>query len=276
LGGEPTQHPLIARFTREALQLGTQVLIATNGVIDPLRSEELQRILYSAEGRRLLFLMNPYLRPDQQPAELAVIERNLAWMQRACTLGISVWADDFDLSAYGELISRFHLNTMIRVSLSHPMVDHENTFAPRKDYRRIGAALKRQGRILLQSGIRLSCDCGFVACMFANGCGETAIREGLAELPRCGIFYASTCNALLDIHPDLLVSHCLPLASRKRFGLDPAVPLERRDVVAALGTHFNSQETRFLFPNCETCELRRGGECVAGCLSHRICMQERV
>ena len=147
-------------------------MIATNGLIHSSRSEELQRILYSAEGRKLFFLMNPFLRPGQPPSELAHIEGNLAWMQGTCTLGTTLWNDEFDLSAYGELISRFHLNNMIRVSLSHPMVDYENTLAPRQDYARIGAALKRQGGHCLQSGIQLYCDCGFVACMFATGNGE--------------------------------------------------------------------------------------------------------
>jgi hypothetical protein len=266
---------MIAKFVRDALKLGRQVIIATNGLIHSPRSDELRHILYSAEGRQLLFLVNPYLRLNQPPGELAVIERNLQWMQRACTLGITVWRDDFDLMPYANLVSRFNLNTVIRVSLSHPMADHENTYAPAHDYQRIGAALKRQGRALLQRGIRLSCDCGFVACMFAECHVESAIREGLADLPQCGIHYMSTCNPLPDIHPDLRASHCLPLASRMRLKLDPAAPLQRQEMVEALGTHFKSLECRFLFSRCDACGLRMSGECVAGCLAHRLRLQER-
>jgi hypothetical protein len=275
LGGEPTQHRMIAKFVQDALKLGRQVMIATNGVIHSPRSDELRTILYSAEGRQLLFLLNPYLRPNQPSGELAAIEQNLEWMQRACTLGTNIWTDDFDLTPYARMVSRFHLNTMIRVSLSHPMVDHENAFAATRNYQRIGDALKKQGRELLQTGIRLFCDCGFVACMFAKGDGEPEVRAGLAELAECGILYASICNPLPDIHPDLSASYCLPLASRMRLNLDPAVPLERRGVLAALGTHFKSLASHFLFHRCEACGLRRSGECSAGCLAHRLRLQER-
>ena len=78
------------------------------------------------------------------------------------------------------------------------------------------------------------------------------------------------CNPLPDIHPDLCASHCLPLASRTRLKLDPAVPLKRLEVQKAMGTYFDSQAMRFLFPDCERCAVRKGGECVAGCLAHRI------
>jgi hypothetical protein len=161
-------------------------------------------------------LLNPYLRANQPAAELAAIERNIEWMGSACTLSITVSSADFDLSAYAALISRFRLNNAIRVSLAHPMADHENTFAAKEDFHRIGTALKCQGRSLRQCGIGLFCDCGFVACMFAETRQEPAIRAGLAGLAECGILFRSLCNPLPDVHPDLSASHCLPLASRKR------------------------------------------------------------
>lgn len=274
LGGEPTQHRMIARFVADALQLGQQVMVATNGVIHSPRSDELQSILYSAEGRNLLFLLNPYLRPHQPSAELAAIKQNLAWMQAACTLAVSVWNDDFDLAPYFELISRFHLNTMIRVSLAHPMLDRPNRFAAALDYQRIGAALKRQGRALRERGIRLFCDCGFVACMFASAPGGAAIRQGVADLVDCGILFQSICNPLPDIHPDLTASHCLPLASGIRLQMDPAHSVDRHATMRVLGGHFQSQATRFLFPQCETCDLRLSGDCIAGCLAHRLRLSE--
>lgn len=278
LGGEPTQHPLVAQFAAEALDLGLDVLVVTNGVIDRARRRELSGLLYSERGRKLLFLVNPYLRRDQPAAELQAIRETLAWMRSAATLSVTVADDRFDLSPFGELIREFHLNTLIRVSLAHPMLEHANTYAARENFQQIGRALKSQGRRLMEDGIRLLCDCGFVACMFADDARpgerpEAAIRRGLDELEGCGIFFKSVCHPLLDVSPDLKASHCLPLASNRLIQLEPAKSVGRETVAAELSAHFKNQLHTYLFDACNSCELRTTGLCVAGCMSYRLRIQ---
>jgi organic radical activating enzyme len=274
LGGEPTQHPMIGQFVRDALRLGKQVLVATNGVIQPPQSDELRRILYSSEGQRLLFLVNPCLRAMQPRRELDTIEEQLVWMQAAATLSITVWNDAFDLSPYVAMVPRFHLNTMIRIGLAHPALDRRNEFAAAHRYAAIGAAIKAQARSLRQAGVRFFCDCGFVPCMFAAGADESSIRLGLAELADCRVLFKSACNPLPDIHPDLSASHCLPLASRMRLRLPPDSPGGRSAVVALFNARFRPQAAPHLFSGCATCRLRVTGECSAGCLAHRLSLRE--
>jgi hypothetical protein len=278
LGGEPTQHPLIAQFITEALELGLDVLVVTNGVINRERRLEIARILYSELGRNLLFLVNPYLRPGQPAAEINSIRENLKWMGSAATLATTVCGGSFDLLPLAELIIEFRLNTLIRISLSHPMLEHPNAFAAREDFRMIGRALKEQGRELKQAGIRLLCDCGFVACMFAGEArkdeeAEAAIYRGLAELDDCGIFFKSVCNPLIDVEPDLQVTHCLPLASAKKIQLTPTKIRAREELAGELSSHFKRQLSAYIFDACESCGLRLSGQCVAGCMSHRLRLQ---
>ena len=278
LGGEPTQHPLIARFINEALELGLDVLLVTNGVINRARRQEVSRILYSELGRKLLFLVNPYLRPGQPAAEINSIRENLEWMGSAATLAITVSDGSFDLLPLAELIVEFQLNTLIRISLSHPMLEHANTHAAPGDFRNIGAALKRQGRELKRAGTRLLCDCGFVACMFAGDAlegekPEAAIHRGLAELDDCGIMFKSVCHPLIDVEPDLQVTHCLPLASAMKVRITPGRMTARTEVAEQLSNHFTRQLNTYLFDACQACELRLSGQCVAGCMSHRLRLQ---
>ncbi|MBI1786975.1 MAG: radical SAM protein [Acidobacteria bacterium] len=278
LGGEPTQHPLIAQFLREALALDVDVGVNTNGVFGGSRSEELRDILYSPLGRRLFFLVNAYLRPGQPTAEIKAIRENLRWMESACTLSVTACGDGLDLLPYANLIREFHLNKVIRISLSHPMLNHASRFADRERFHAIGQSLKRQGIDLKQHGIKLLCDCGFVACMFAaqqrdGETAEAAIRRGLGELSDCGILFKSVCHPLLDVRPDLSVAHCLPLSAGKRVSLDEIRYPSRDPLAASLAVHFRSQAHSYLFDACQSCGLRGSGECVGGCLSYRLKLQ---
>lgn len=281
MGGEPTQHPLIGRFVAAALELGLEVLLLTNGVFNAACSEQLSDILFSEKGEKLFFLMNPYLRPEQPVAELAAIRTNLKWMGSACTLAITVVDDRFELGPLADLILEFGLNPLIRVSLAHPMLENENTFAAREKFCRIGHALKEQGKILKHSGIRLMCDCGFVACMFADPpqpfeAPEAAIRRGLADLEHCGLLFKSVCHPLMDVQPDLKVGYCLPLAPAKSIKLTHDAELSREALADRLHRHFESQISTFLFASCSSCELRLDGTCRAGCQAYRLRAQREL
>jgi hypothetical protein len=278
LGGEPTQHPLIALFVDEALALGLQVVVLTNGVIGRVRGGELAALQRSRAGRRLFFLVNPYLRPEQPLRERAAIHESLAWMGSAATLALSVTGPDVELEALADLIDRFALNRLIRVSLAHPLADAPNAYADRDELHHIGRVLKAKGRVLLARDIRLLCDCGFVACMFADDprAGEApaaAIRRGTAALAESGILFRSVCHPLLDVHPDLTVSHCLPLASRERLSLREVPEEPRQRLADRLGGRIRATVQAYLFDACRACELRESGECVAGCLAHRLKLQ---
>jgi len=278
LGGEPTQHPLIAQFIRGALELDLAVLVATNGVIGESCCRELKGILRSPSGGKLSFLVNAHLRADQPVAELDAIRDSLRWMKSSAALSLTVGDDGFDLLPLALLILEFRLNPVVRVSLAHPMLDGANAFAAREDFQRIGRALKAQGRELKEAGISLQCDCGFVACMFAGDqrAGERpeeAIARGLAELDECGIRFHSVCHPLLDVQPDLRVGHCLPLMPSHLVQLTPPQAVAREPLAERLSNHFREQLQTYLFDACESCGYRLSGQCVAGCMAHRLKLQ---
>ena len=267
LGGEPTRHPEFETIVRRALDRGFHVHLFSNCMM-PRRTAD---FLAALPEEALSVLANVSANPLDTPEQRDRVEYALSALGPRARPGITVSGPDFDVAPLVGLIERHGLRRRIRVGLAQPVFrpgsrsasGADNAFLPPDRYRDVGRALVRAALACEREDILIGFDCGLTLCMFAD--------EDFAVLARCSEGFRSVCAPVLDLGPDGLVRHCLPLSGLPGLpGLRLGDFRDRPALVRAMRERTRAYRAFGCRPECLDCRFLRRGQCRGGCLAHAV------
>ena len=175
-------------------------------------------------------------------------------------LGLTLFESQQSMTHIHDEIITYRLKKHIRIGIALPAAsNNENTYVVPEDYTEISPVLFEFIRQGIESGIRVSFDCGFPYCFFT--------KDQREYLEKHDIEFASNCGIIPDITPDESVIPCFPLANFKQGITDTSnwENVEKRfKVILESATHHP------LFNNCRDCVELESEKCGGGCRALRL------
>jgi len=261
LGGEPTLHPDITEAVSYLLQRGLGVTVFTNGIC---RKAVLDGLLALPNRKALNFVVNVNSPDIESKSNQRAQDRFIKRFRDNVDLGVNVYRSDMDLTFLVDVARRNGLKKRrIRVGLAQPILGAANQFLSLGFYSAVAARLVELARSAFDLGIRLSLDCGFPQCAFAD--------DQLGLLVRYGASIKFVCQAAIDISPDLNAWACFPLQSHTQIKVDRATRIDDlMERFRAMKTGIRGGARKGVFDECATCLYLAQGTCDGGCLAHSV------
>ena len=258
LGGEPTLHPECVDFILYLLDRNFQVMVFTNGMLDPARLEELKGHLTEVNPERLTFTCN-LNDPEQTPAsaeETTKIHNFLSVMGPWTMPGFNIYRLDFRLDFLFDAINRYGMKRHVRLGICHPVPWQRTGFIRMEDMRqvvqRIYAYRPQFDALRVSPGL----DCGFPLCQFSD--------EELGWLHRHRGLIQFGCGPAVDIAPDMNVYYCFPLSRYRRKSLFEFDSLAQVDDHLLKIRHEFKAEIPGVYDDCDGCRHLEDGLCAGG------------
>lgn len=205
LGGEPTLHPEFMNMLEYLIVNDYIIQVFTNGMIKQDLLDDITSLLNRVVLReqQLLFAVNvneeKYRTEEENRRQL----RFLNSMSRLAFPSFTIH-ELTDLSFLQRLVEDYYLDPAIRLGLAMPVATKNNKYLPLELYP--GAAIEIFKLAQNSPGTIITFDCGFPFCMFTS--------EEIGELAKNKENDLSfICGSPLDIHPDLSITNCYPLAN---------------------------------------------------------------
>ncbi|HMD67458.1 MAG TPA: radical SAM protein [Chitinivibrionales bacterium] len=264
LGGEPTLHPDFVDMVLYLIERRFHVRVFTSGIMSESKLRDASAAFAALPQEALAFIcnVNDPGRSEQSAAELPRVEAFLAEFGSRIAPGFNIYQTDFSLDFICHHINRFGLKRSIRLGLTHPIPGQQNLFISLKDIDLIIKRFFEHAPLLERLHIRPGMDCGFPLCRFTN--------EQIAWFMRYGGECRFGCGAVIDIGPDMSVWPCFPLSA-----------FDKRSIfefnsLAEMRTHYDGLTKKIrveqggIYLACDTCGLRRDGNCAGGCVAHAL------
>lgn len=253
LGGEPTLHPQIKLFIKEAIEKEFQVLLFSNGLIG---EEVLHYLKKTGEGKAglLININSPKVQSDR---ENELQRKTFEAIGKRITPGFNINSPVPDFDFLIDLIETYGLNKSIRLGLAHPCQGTGNTFINPKDYIQTGHIISEFAVKAEKYGINLKFDCGFVPCMFPEGFLERFYSHPVP--------FGMHCGPMPDILPDGGVISCYSLANVRKIPFNKKLTIN--DYQKALFQSLKPYRFPGVFKRCKSCRWFKSGQCCGGCMS---------
>jgi sulfatase maturation enzyme AslB (radical SAM superfamily) len=253
LGGEPTLHPEFKELMTAAGRTGKKLVVFTNGFF----GERTRELLLGYPSDVLTVLVNVTAAGCEKKSRKEIQEKNLSLLGQRAALGFNLHRPGLSIVRPLELLEKYGLHRVIRLSLAHPCLNHRIESIRPYQYPAIGSEIAGWAAQAASRKVVLSFDCGFVPCMFSEG-----EMEKLAEVQTETRWH---CGPILDISPAGDVLHCLPLA--RAFSVKLSAGLSADEVREELTVRSRPFRQAGIYKDCSICELKRNGVCPGGCLA---------
>ena len=251
VGGEPTLNPDYIEILRILLKEGFEVTTFTNGML----SSGLIMALQNMNDGEFTFCVN---RTDPRLADgIVELYRRLG---HRVQLGLTLFESQQSMTHIHNEILTYRLKKHIRIGIALPAAaNNENKYIVPEDYTEISPVLFEFIRQGIESGIRVSFDCGFPYCFFK--------KDQREYLEKHDIEFASNCGIIPDIIPDFTVIPCFPLAN---FRQKISETSHWDDVKKGFDKMLAKVSFQPLFLECRDCEPLIRGKCNGGCRGLRM------
>jgi len=213
LGGEPTLHEKFIPILEYLIINGFQIQVFTNGMLE---TELLTKLVKSLDTvipnkDQLFFAININEERYRTKKEIALQTRFMETLRKLTYPSFTIHDKDTNLIFLQDLVEKYNLNPTIRLGMAMPIAGGGNKHLPVESYRDVAENIIEFSQN--SKGITITFDCGFPLCMFTlDEIGELSTDEKND--------FAFLCGQPLDIHPDLHVSNCYPLAKIHRVSID--------------------------------------------------------
>lgn len=256
IGGEPTLHPQFKDIINLAMDEGFKVFIFTNGIC----RKSIATFLGAFPDDKIGILVNVNHPDSYSEGEYAKLNYSLSQFGVKASLGFNIYLLNYDFTFFIDLIEKHNSQKIIRIGLTHPILNRDNSYIHTENYPKIAEILVEQAEICDQHDIRIGMDCGFVLCMFST--------EQLGKLTKFGAEISFECKPVIDIGAKLDCWSCFPLFSWKR------VNIEDFENITDIIEYFNQQQLLYhrsgIYKQCFNCRYLMRGQCKGGCVSHVI------
>lgn len=256
LGGEPSLHPDFPELINLSLERNRKIVLFTNG----LMPEKSISALDSVRNETCQIIMNvnsPNARKRKEEEwQLESIRR----LGKKVTFGYNIHRLPVNMAFLLEIFKKVKYSTKpaIRIGLAQPIIQGSNSHINPKYYNAVGKEIVQFAQQSAKEGITLSLDCGFVPCMFGD--------YDIEFLKSTGVDFGWHCNPILDIRPDLMMTHCFPLHEFY------PMPLQDFSIATDARNRFETITKLYrvsgIYRNCTSCKWKQNSECRGGCLSH--------
>lgn len=252
--GELTVHPQCLDFILYLLDRGFHVTFFIAGFGNSSYAEEFERHLNGTPIERLTMVCH-FQDPAQfqaPPSGTDGLHHFLRVMGPWTQAGFKIDRLNFTLDFLFDLIDRFRLQPHLHLSLAHPSPGKRDGFILAEEKRRVVARLYAHRQLFEAHRVLPHLDCGWPLCHFSDA--------ELGWLYRGGGSAPFGCGPALHISPDLVVSHCLPLANYSGKSLFEFDSLEQ------IGQYFARRRAEIeteadIYAQCAGCRCREAGVC---------------
>lgn len=256
VGGEPTLHPDFPALLERVQQRDFRLTVFSNGLAPASALEALE----SFPRERLTVLVN-INHPSQSDADEG--RRRFPFLRRlgqSIVLGHNISEPGAKLGFLLDLAQELPRVRAIRLGLAHPVLGEENQYLHTRHYGRVGRKVSVFAAQATELNLRIELDCGFVPCMFPDGC--------YARLGECSAHVGRRCGPVVDLLLDGRVVPCFPLSHWKSWKLPPPRKLRwlREQMAAALEPY----RELGIFRECRICPLPAQGLCHRGCRAQAL------
>ncbi len=205
MGGEPTLHPNFIEILRMALDENFGIDVLSNATWTEKCGEFFNRI----PSTHLRFLLNIDHPDSYSPKIWTAVRRNMEMLRGRS--GITLSFNLFEKRPQGDYIidlaDEFEIKH-IRLSLSLPVLNAENSFLPIEELPQIVPYIMEFVEKAENRGIAVRFDNAIPLCMFTNEQAGKLLLHGVIDLYR-----NARCEPIIDIGPDLSVWSCFCLSS---------------------------------------------------------------
>ena len=251
LGGEPTLHPAFAEIIAFAKANSKHITIFTNGCL----SEPALAALENLSPDECAIIMNMNAKISQE--QIRNREKTLIRLGNKVISGYTITQPIFSLDSLIQTILDYNLQRVVRLGLSQPIFQKQNTALHPKQLPAAGHCLAQQSFAAFQHGIQFEPDCGFVRCMFSE--------EDFRILLENNFHYVSCCSPVIDICSEGVFLHCFALSDKFYEKYDE--PMGIHEIREKLIERTNPWRMSGIYPECGICLYKKNGECSGGCLS---------
>jgi radical SAM protein with 4Fe4S-binding SPASM domain len=262
LGGEPTLHPQYSNFLDIALDRGFVVTTFTNGMLSGEKIEKINKIIHkrklAPEKQKLFFLVNVNEEKDWMKNEGDLQATFMRTFGGFVDLSFNIYHKEFDLNFLISLIKEYKLFPKIRIGLAAPL-GNKNEFLLTEYYKEVAEKLVAFTDERIKNRIVLHFDCGFPLCMFTEG----QLGKLFKSYMRNFRFY---CEPIIDVYPDLEISHCYPLSNVHKKNLSEFQDMGEVYSYFKKFSYGLKEKVKRLYPECHDC-VHYGQMCAGGCLS---------
>jgi MoaA/NifB/PqqE/SkfB family radical SAM enzyme len=250
LGGEPTLHSKFDEMIDFLIREGFIIVLFSNGTFP----ERVSDYLKHTPPNSLNIILNMNHRDTYTSIQWKNVERNLKTLNNIISLGFTIYQKQFDYSSVLEYIKKYDLKKEIRLGISLPIVNGDNTFVPYDDFKEIGRRIVEFSAASFKNKISFGLDCGFIVCMFN--------REQLGILQLNNVNLNFLCDGAIDIGKNGRIWRCFPLYSIYNTNLD------KFDSVNALKEYYDQLlpvKKNGISGNCGNCKHFIQKICSGGC-----------
>jgi len=255
LGGEPLLHPDYCEILQMLWAKGLSVRVFTSGscpIPDGFHPAQL--------AGDLTFIVNVSPMDTYTPERRRNLDKFFQTFGEHASLSHTMLRPDATPAFLLDYITEYGLKPFIRVGIALPMLNKRNDHVLASQYRAIGLSFMDLARDAAERRIRLTMDCGFIACMFS--------ADEIGLLFKLGTKVQFVCSPVVDVGPRLEAWHCFPLAGLPRISL-------RKCSSIAKGRMLFEKMTKGLapsgiYPRCKRCIYREHGQCSGGCIALRV------
>lgn len=205
LGGEPTMHPLFIKMLEHLIVNDYVIQVFTNGMVKQDLLDKITSLLNRVVLReqQLLFAVNINEEKYRTTDEDRLQKRFLDSMGHLSFPSFTIH-EVTDLLFLQKTIENYYLDPSIRLGLAMPVSDRSNSFLEPAYYREVAKSIIELSKN--SEGTTITFDCGFPLCMFE--------LDEISELTKNEKNdFSFICGCPLDIHPDLTMTNCYPLAA---------------------------------------------------------------
>lgn len=253
-GGEPTTHPLFARFLRAALRRGFQPGIFTNCLFPVTLLEKVPDSVN--------FLVNYNPRGHYTAGEYQMLHANLAEMTRRSMKYDFMINITEQMSDAGHVLDALKTFRPRRILLDFVMPNAYkcNSFVEQAMFRERRPVIMKMAEQLRPTGIPFMISRPFPLCVYRD----------------CGVSFRSRCQSgrgILTVNPDLTVFPCLAV-------FFPGPRIDRFQTKEQITAFFDPSLRklnweRHLYPECHGCIYMKRKKCQGSCLCYK-CTPSRV
>ena len=263
LGGEPTLHPEFVGFVRYLLDRQFHVNVFTSGILSSRTLEHARKLLAEVSPDALSFVCNlndPRISPEPERNRISEF---FATFNRHTSLGVNIYALDFDLGYACDAILRYNLKRNIRIGLAHPIPGEKNAHITVADLPSFAARLVSFMPLLSKLRITAGLDCGIPMCLFGDEQIGVLFKANHGNV-RFG------CGPAIDFGSDMTVWSCFPLANYHRRSVYDF------DSIQAIRAYFESLHGKIkveaggIYLACDECQHLQTGLCRGGCAAHLL------
>lgn len=264
MGGEPTLHPQFIKIFKMALTYmqGELAFIPIKLFSNGLFPQHICNVMKEEACPVMVNVNHPtmYSQSDWQllTSNLAALtENNGHEYLISLSLNIDRIGQDYDyLISLAKQCNIHH----IRVDLSRPGPEKNNTFIDVNEIHRAIPSLLNFISKCHQEGIQVNTDCCFPICSFSN--------EQLQDFKRYGVDLSFSCSGGIDVTPDLQLWHCAPLRHVNLGKLTDYTDGYQINAIIANKTNHLRWDVE-TFDTCKNCKWWTLNLCQGGCISFK-------